>query len=100
MNDRQPVPETFQTTPEAAAISALQDELGMLTSIREGLAQSERGEGVSHEQVAAMLLAHPKGQAEATAWCKLLRQTQATPAARALTDADIAAEVATVRASQ
>lgn len=44
------------------------------------------------------LLARRTAEAEAAEWQKLLRQTQALPSARALTDEDITAEVAAVRA--
>ena len=44
------------------------------------------------------LLARRTAEAEAAEWQKLLRQTQALPSARSLTDADIVAEVAAVRA--
>lgn len=99
MSDRPLVLDAVQKMPEAASHADILDELEMLASIREGLAQSERGEGVSHEQVTATLLEHTKGPVEATAWRELLRQTQDIPVARALTEADITAEVATVRAS-
>jgi hypothetical protein len=46
------------------------------------------------------LLAQRTPEAEAAEWRKLLRQTQALPVARTLTDDDIAAEVAAVRASR
>ena len=46
------------------------------------------------------LLAHRTPEAEAAEWRKLLQQTQALPVARTLTDDDIAAEVAAVRASR
>lgn len=44
------------------------------------------------------LLARRNAEAEAAEWRKLLRQTQDLPVARGLTDEDIAAEVAAVRA--
>ena len=44
------------------------------------------------------LLARRTAEAEAVEWRRLLRQTQDLPAVRALTDEDIAAEVASVRA--
>lgn len=46
------------------------------------------------------LLAHRSPEAEAAEWRKLLRQTQALPSVRTLTDDDIAAEVAAVRGSR
>jgi hypothetical protein len=44
------------------------------------------------------LLARRDAKAEAAEWRKLLRQTQNLPAVHGLTDTDIAAEVAAVRA--
>ncbi len=55
MSDRQLVLETIQKMPEAASLTDILDELEMLASIREGLAQSERAEGVPHERVTAMV---------------------------------------------
>lgn len=55
MSDRQLVIEAVQKMPEAASLEDIVDELEMLASIREGLAQSERGEGVPHERVTAMV---------------------------------------------
>lgn len=55
MSDRQLVLEAVQKMPEATSIADILDELAMLASIQEGLAQSERGEGVAHEQVTAMV---------------------------------------------
>lgn len=46
------------------------------------------------------LLARRTAEAEAAEWRKLLLQTQDLPSARALTDDDIAAEVAAVRAAR
>lgn len=46
------------------------------------------------------LLARRTAETEAIEWRKLLQQTQDLPAARALTDDDIAAEVAAVRAAR
>ena len=51
MSDRQLVLEAVQKMPEAASLADILDELEMLASIREGLAQSERGEGVPHARV-------------------------------------------------
>ena len=55
MSDRQLVLEAVQKMPEAASLADILDELEMLASIREGLAQSERGEGVPHARVLAMV---------------------------------------------
>ncbi len=55
MSDRQLVLEAVQKMPEATSIADILDELAMLASIQEGLAQSERGEGVPHERVTAMV---------------------------------------------
>ena len=46
------------------------------------------------------LIAHRSPEAEAAEWRKLLRHTQDLPSVRALTDDDIGAEVAVVRASR
>lgn len=57
----------------------------------------------SEQQVEALrfvdfLLARRTAESEAMEWRKLLRQTQASPAVSGLTDEEIAAEVAAVRA--
>lgn len=101
MSDRQLVLEAVQKMPEASSLADILDELEMLDSIREGLAQSERGEGVPHERVTARVDEHiraPRHSAEATEWRRLMMQTHALTAARGSTDEDIAAEVAAVRA--
>ena len=46
------------------------------------------------------LIARRTAEAEAAEWRKLLLQTQDLPSARALTDDDIAAEVAAVRTAR
>jgi predicted transcriptional regulator len=55
MSDRQLVLETVQQMPVEATLPEILDELALLASVQEGLAQSERREGVPNEAVAKML---------------------------------------------
>ena len=55
MSDRQIILETVQKMPEAASMSEIMDELRLVASVRAGLEESERGEGVPHERVAELL---------------------------------------------
>lgn len=55
MSDRQIVLETIQRMPEAASMTEIMDELRLVASVRVGLEESERGEGVPHERVAELL---------------------------------------------
>ncbi|MGH7976046.1 MAG: hypothetical protein ACREDS_01030 [Limisphaerales bacterium] len=55
MSDRQIILEAVQKMPEAASTAEILDELALLASVKIGLEQSERGEGVPHEQVVKLL---------------------------------------------
>ena len=55
MSDRQIVLETIRKMPEAASLAEIMDELRLMASVRAGLEESERGEGVPHERVAQLL---------------------------------------------
>ncbi len=55
MSDRQILLETIQKMPDSATMPELMDELRLLASVREGLKESDRGEGVPHEHVAQLL---------------------------------------------
>lgn len=55
MSDRQLVLEAIQKMPEAASLSEIMDELRLVASVRTGLEESERGEGVPHERIAPLL---------------------------------------------
>ena len=55
MSDRDLVLEVVEKMPESASLTEILDELALLASVRKGLAQSERGEGIPHERVLGML---------------------------------------------
>ncbi len=55
MSDRQLVLEAVQKMPDEASLKEILDELALLASVKEGLTQSELGEGIPHEEVAKML---------------------------------------------
>ncbi len=55
MTDRQIVLETIQKMPEAASMTEIMDQLRLVASVRVGLEESERGEGVPHQRVAQLL---------------------------------------------
>ena len=55
MTDRETVLDAVQRMPEKASIAEIMDRLAMLASVKEGLAQSDRGEGVPHEEVGRMV---------------------------------------------
>lgn len=55
MNDRQLVLDAVQKMPENASLLAILDELNLLATVGEALAESEAGEGIPHNEVAKML---------------------------------------------
>jgi len=55
MSDKELVLDAVQKMPQQATLAEIVDELALMASVREGLAQSERGEGVPHEEVLKML---------------------------------------------
>jgi predicted transcriptional regulator len=55
MSDRQLLLETIQKMPDSATMPELMDELRLLTSVQEGLEESDREEGVPHAHVAQLL---------------------------------------------
>jgi predicted transcriptional regulator len=55
MSDRQLILEAVQKMPAEASTAEILDELALLASVKIGLEQSERGEGVPHEQVVKLL---------------------------------------------
>ena len=55
MSDKELVLDAVQKMPQQASLAEILDELALMASVKEGLAQSERGEGVSHEEVVKML---------------------------------------------
>lgn len=55
MNDRELVLRAVAQMPERASMAEIADELALLAAVNEGLAQSKRGQGLPHEEVAKML---------------------------------------------
>ena len=55
MSDKELVLDAVQKMPQQATLAEILDELALMASVKEGLAQSERGEGVPHEEVVKML---------------------------------------------
>ncbi len=55
MSDKQLALESIQRLPDDASLDAIAERLEFLASIRKGLAQIERGETVSHEEVKRQL---------------------------------------------
>jgi predicted transcriptional regulator len=56
MSDRQLILEAVEQMPESASIVEIMDELALLTTVKERLAQVENGQrGVPHEEVVKML---------------------------------------------
>jgi len=55
MSERELVLRAVGQMPEQASMAEILDELALLAAVNEGLAQSERGEGVAHQEVAKML---------------------------------------------
>ena len=51
MSDRETVLEAVQKMPEGTSFQQILDRLNLLAALREGLEQSERGEGIAPEQV-------------------------------------------------
>jgi predicted transcriptional regulator len=51
MTDQELVLNTVRQMPKDAALPDILDELALLASVKEGLAQSERGEGTPHPKV-------------------------------------------------
>ena len=51
MTDQELVLNTVREMPKDAALPDILDELALLASVKQGLAQSERGEGTPHAQV-------------------------------------------------
>lgn len=55
MSDKELVLDAVQQMPQQSSLAEILDELAMMASVKEGLAQSERGEGVTHEEVVKMM---------------------------------------------
>ncbi|MBC8097566.1 MAG: hypothetical protein H7Y43_17310 [Akkermansiaceae bacterium] len=55
MSDREVIIEAVRKMPANASAAEILNELALLESVKMGLAQSERGEGVPHEQVVKLL---------------------------------------------
>ena len=55
MNDRQLVLDAVRQMPDRASLTEILDELRLLASVKEGLAQSDRGEGAPQEEVVKIL---------------------------------------------
>ena len=55
MNDRELVLDAVRGMPEKASLPEILDELALLASVKLGLEQSERGQGVPHEDVRKLL---------------------------------------------
>jgi predicted transcriptional regulator len=55
MNDKQLALESIQRLPEDVSLDAIAERLEFLAGIRKGIAQVERGEFVSHEEVKRQL---------------------------------------------
>ena len=55
MSDRELVLDAVQEMPATASLHEIVEELALLASVKIGLEQSERGEGVPHEQVVKLL---------------------------------------------
>lgn len=55
MSDRQLVLQTVRKMPKTVSLAEILDELALLASVQAGLAQSERGEGIPHRNVARLL---------------------------------------------
>ena len=51
MTDQELVLNTVREMPKDAALPDIIHELALLASVKDGLAQSERGEGTPHSQV-------------------------------------------------
>jgi predicted transcriptional regulator len=51
MSDRELVLDTVQEMPESASFAQILDRVNLLAAVREGLEQSERGEGTPAEEV-------------------------------------------------
>lgn len=51
MSDRELVIDAVQEMPEDASFGQILDRLNLLAAVREGLEQSDRGEGTPAEQV-------------------------------------------------
>jgi predicted transcriptional regulator len=51
MSDREQVLDTVQKMPEDASFAQIVDRLNLLAAVREGLEQSDRGEGTPAEEV-------------------------------------------------
>lgn len=51
MSDRDLVLEAVKEMPEQASFTQIVDELALLASVKKGMSQIERGEGLPHEQV-------------------------------------------------
>jgi predicted transcriptional regulator len=55
MSDKQLALESIQRLPEDVSLEAITERLKFLSGIRKGIAQIERGEVVSHEEVKRQL---------------------------------------------
>jgi predicted transcriptional regulator len=55
MSDKQLALESIQRLPEDVSLDAIAERLEFLAGIRKGIAQVERGEVVSHEEVKRQL---------------------------------------------
>ena len=51
MSDRDLVLEAVKEMPEQASFVEIVDELALLASVKKGMSQIERGEGIPHEEV-------------------------------------------------
>ena len=55
MSDRELILEAVRKMPSDASAAEILNELALLESVKIGLAQSDRGDGVPHEQVVKLL---------------------------------------------
>ena len=51
MSDKQTVLEVINRMPDSISLDQIHDELALMKSLREGLADSEAGRVISHEEV-------------------------------------------------
>jgi predicted transcriptional regulator len=59
MSDKQAVLETIGRMPDTVSLDQIHDELALMKSLREGLADSEGGRVLSHEDVKKRFAAWP-----------------------------------------
>jgi len=55
MTDRQIILDAVKSMPEQASLAEILDELRLLQSVRQGLAETARGEVTPHEEVVKQL---------------------------------------------